>query len=249
MLEIIPSIELRGGKAIRIQRGPTGTEARVPEDAVKAALRLQTEGATRLHLIDADGERVGTPQNVPLIRDILRKVSIPLQVGGGLRNIMLAERVLNLGVDRIYLEAVVGAQDDRVIREILLSYGSRVVVAADSRDGYVASNGWTARVAEPITEFGKRLVQLGAQRFLFTDVARADTLNGVNAEAASAFAQAVGVPVQVAGGVGGPEDISLLAKVAQAQPNGIEGVILGKVLYSGHLTLVDALSRAREQEN
>jgi len=239
-LEIIPAIDLRGGKAVRLQRGEFGTETRVAEDPVKVARKFQDEGATRLHVVDLDGARVGSPQNVQTIRDILRKVTIPVQVGGGLRTPELVQRIANLGVDRLIV-GTSAAIDPVNAAEILARFGDRVIIGADARDGFIAIQGWTQSTGEAADTFGKRLVQMGARRFLFTDIARDGMLEGVNVEATSAFARAVGVPVLASGGVAGLEDITNLLAV---QPDGVEGVIIGKALYAGRLTLADALALA-----
>lgn len=242
MLEIIPAIDLRNGKAVRLQRGDFGTEARVAEDPVKVAQSFQDQGATRIHVVDLDGARTGSPHNVPTIREILRKVTIPVQVGGGLRTAELAERVVNLGADRVIIGTSAAAHDEATVGEILAQFGEKVVIGADTAEGFVAVQGWLQRTEELAADFGRRLVALGARRFLFTDIARDGMLEGVNIEATRAFAEAVGVPVLASGGVAGPDDI---VKLAAAQPNGIEGVIIGKALYAGRLTLADALRLAK----
>ena len=235
--EIIPAIDLRGGKAVRLQRGAFETEARVAEDPVKVARAFQDQGAVRLHIVDMDGARMGSPQNVPVIRQILRQVSIPVQVGGGLRTPEMVERVVNLGVDRVVI-GTLAAIDAVNAAEILARFGEKVVVGADARDGFVAVQGWMQHTDEAVEAFGRRLVQMGACRFLFTDIARDGMLEGVNSEATQAFAEAVGVPVIASGGVAGPNDITALVRL---QPLGVEGVIVGKALYAGALTLADAL--------
>ncbi len=238
--EIIPAIDLRGGKAVRLQRGSFDAETRVAEDPVKVARSFQDQGAARLHVVDLDGARVGSPQNVPTIREILRRVSIPVQVGGGLRTPDLVERVLNLGADR----AVVGtsaAIDPLNAAEILARFGEKVIIGADARDGFVAVQGWLQRTDEAVESFGKRLAQMGARRFLFTDIGRDGMLEGANVDATRAFAQVAGVPVIASGGVAGPDDVRALAAL---QPSGVEGVIIGKALYAGALTLAEALAIA-----
>lgn len=240
-LEIIPAIDLRDGKAVRLQQGAFETATRVAEDPVKVAKKFEAEGAKRIHVVDLDGARVGTPQNVPTIRAILRAVGVPVQVGGGLRTPELVERIVNLGADRVIV-GTSAAVDAVNAGEILARFGDKVIVGADTKEGFVAVGGWIERTDEAVETFGKRLVAMGARRFLFTDIARDGMLGGVNVEATQRFAQAVGVPVLASGGVAGPEDISTLA--ALAQPSGIEGVIIGKALYAGRLTLADALRLA-----
>jgi phosphoribosylformimino-5-aminoimidazole carboxamide ribotide isomerase len=225
---------------VRLQRGDFETEARVAEDPVKVARAFQDAGARRLHVVDLDGARVGSPQNVPTIREILKRVSIPVQVGGGLRTPELVERLVNLGADRV----IVGTSavlDPVNAAEILRRFGDRIVIGADAKNGFVAVQGWMQISDESVEAFGKRLVGMGASRFLFTDIGRDGMLAGVNLEATRGFAEAVGVPVIASGGVAGPDDIRQLALL---QPAGVEGVIVGKALYAGALSLADALAIA-----
>lgn len=242
-LEIIPAIDLKGGKAVRLQQGVFDTAARVAEDPVKVAKGFEAAGAKRIHVVDLDGARQGSPQNAPVVRQILRAVGIPVQVGGGLRTPELVERIVNLGADRVIV-GTSAAVDPVNAAEILARFGDKVIIGADAKDGFVAVGGWIERTDEAVETFGKRLVQIGARRFLFTDIARDGMLGGVNVEATKRFAEAVGVPVLASGGVAGPEDIVTL--VAQTQPSGIEGVIIGKALYAGRLNLADALRIAAE---
>lgn len=240
-LEIIPAIDLRGGRAVRLQRGDFGAETRVAEDPVAVALSFEAQGARRLHVVDLDGARTGTPRNDVTIKAILRAVSIPVQVGGGLRTAELAGNVLSLGADRVIVGTSAAARDEAVIREILERLGGeRVIIGADAAEGFVAVHGWQERTDERVEDFGQRMVRLGARRFLFTDIARDGMLQGVNVEATQAFAEAVGMPVIASGGVSGPEDIERLAQ-PEVQLGGVEGVIIGKALYAGRLTLEDAL--------
>lgn len=238
--EIIPAIDLRGGKAVRLQRGAFDAETRVAEDPVKVARDFERGGAKRIHVVDLDGARVGSPQNVPVIRQILRAVSIPVQVGGGLRTPELVQRIVDLGADRVIV-GTSAATDPVNAAEILARFGERIIIGADARDGFVAVQGWTERTDEAVETFGKRLVGMGARRFLFTDIARDGMLTGVNAEATRAFARAVGVPVLASGGVAGPDDLRTLPPLIH---DGVEGVIIGKALYAGTLTLADALAIA-----
>lgn len=240
-LEIIPAIDLVNGQAVRLKQGDFDTAVKVAEDPVRVARKFAEAGATRLHVVDLDGAKVGSPRNVSVLREIVRKAGIPVEFGGGLRTVEIIQSVFDRvpELDRIIVGTTAASADDALMLEILHRWGEKVVVGADTKDGYIAVQGWTARTHETAAEFGRRLVKMGARRFLFTDVARDGMLEGVNVEATRAFAEAVGVPVLASGGVGGPEDIQKLT--AAAQPNGIEGVIVGKALYAGRLTLADAL--------
>ncbi|MBC8104309.1 MAG: 1-(5-phosphoribosyl)-5-[(5-phosphoribosylamino)methylideneamino]imidazole-4-carboxamide isomerase [Cytophagales bacterium] len=241
-LEILPAIDISKGQAVRLRQGDFETVLKVAEDPVRVARKFQEAGATRLHIVDLDGAKMGSPQNLPVIREMIRKLSIPVQLGGGLRSAELIDRVFRAasGIDRVIVGTTAASADDALMLDILHRYGDKIVVGADTKAGYIATQGWTERTTETAAEFGGRLVAMGARRFLFTDIARDGMLEGVNLEATRAFALAVGVPVLASGGVGGIEDIQKLA-APDAQQSGIEGVIIGKALYAGRLTLEDAL--------
>ena len=243
MLEIIPAIDLMGGQAVRLKKGDFATKEKVAEDPVATAKAFADAGAPRIHLVDLDGARTGSPENHSVIAEILRAVDVPVQVGGGLRTLERVRQVLELGAAR----AVVGtsaANDPDAIAEILAELGEFVLVGADMHEGFVATHGWKETSGERVEDFGRRMVGLGARRFLFTDVSRDGLLSGVNHEATAEFAEAVGAPALASGGVAGILDIENLVKV---QPRGVEGVIIGKALYAGRLSLKDALQVAMER--
>lgn len=248
MLEIIPAIDLRNGKAVRLRQGDFATAARVGDDPVELAHAFAHQGAPRLHVVDLDGAQTGAPQNGSTIRAILNAVLIPVQVGGGLRTPDAVGQMLDLGAGRVIL-GTTAMRDAGNVQAIFQRFeAERIVIGADAANGFVAAQGWTEHTDETVEAFGARLVGLGARRFLFTDITRDGMLEGVNVEATCAFARVVGVPVLASGGVSGPSDIVRLAAAAE-QPGGIEGVIIGKALYAGALTLADALRIAKENNN
>jgi phosphoribosylformimino-5-aminoimidazole carboxamide ribotide isomerase len=241
-LEIIPAIDLLGGQAVRLKKGDYGTSEKVAEDPIAVAEGFAAQGARRIHVVDLDGSRSGAAGNADTVAAIIRAVpNIPVQVGGGVRSVEAAERLFGLGADRVIVGTAAAAQDVVMIAALLEKHGPRVIVGADSTEGFIAVHGWQEHTGERTEDFARRLVGLGARRFLFTDVARDGMLQGPNIDATVALARAAGVPVIASGGVSGPADISALARV---QPEGVEGVIIGKALYAGRLTLADALRLA-----
>lgn len=242
MLGIIPAIDLLRGKAVRLQRGAFESEMRIAEDPVKVVGQFAADGATFLHIVDLDGARTGDPQNLTVIRDIIRRVpNLRVQVGGGIRTIGRIEQVLRIGASRIIVETTV-ASDSAVIGVMLEKYAEQIIVGVDTKDDHVVVHGWLSASQERTEDFGLRLAGMGAKRFLYTDMSRDGMLEGVNAQATAAFARTTGRPTLAAGGVSGPGDIKILAEL---QPHGVEGVIIGKALYAGKLTVADALKIAR----
>ena len=238
LLEIIPAIDLLGGQAVRLRKGDYATGEKVAEDPVAVARAFEAGGARRIHIVDLDGARTGEPTNAAIVRAILEAVRIPVQVGGGVRTLDRAAELLDLGANRVIV-GTSAAQKPEVIGAMLARFPESVIVGADTTDGFVAVHGWQQHTGERAGDFARRMVVLGARRFLFTDVARDGMLQGANIEATRRFADEAGVPVLASGGVAGPEDISRLATAARE--SGIEGVIIGKALYAGRLTLAEAL--------
>lgn len=243
-MQVIPAIDLKGGCCVRLTRGDFSSAEIYAEDPVKFALRWQQEGATRLHVVDLDGAKAGMPQpkNLEALRSILRRVSIPVQLGGGIRNAEIVERMLRIGVDRCILGTSV-AQNDQLAQSVLMLYGEKVVVGIDSRDGFVAISGWQERLDESAVAFARRMAGFGAKRIIFTDIARDGMLGGVNTTALEEMLTAVPIPVIASGGVGSVEDVRALAQLQTRHPN-LEGVIVGKALYAGNVSLPEAIAAA-----
>src|ERR1041385_2675655 len=236
-MQIIPAIDIKGGKCVRLRQGEFTQVETYSEDPVKFALRWQQEGAARLHVVDLDGARMGSPQNMDVIRQIVRRVTIPVQLGGGIRNAEVAGRMLNIGIDRVILGTSV-AQSDQTAQGAFMQFGDKIIVGIDAKEGFVAVSGWQERLNESAVAFAKRIVALGARRIIFTDIGRDGMLNGPNIAALKEMLSAVAVPVIASGGVGNIEHVRALKAVAA--PN-LEGAIVGKALYTGNVSLSDAI--------
>lgn len=241
-MQVIPAIDLKGGKCVRLTQGQYTQMEIYTEDPVKYALRWQQEGATRLHIVDLDGAKAGMPQpaNIDVVRQILRKVQIPIQLGGGIRNEVVADRMLRIGVDRVIL-GTSAAQNDQIAQGAIDQFGEKVVIGIDAKDGFVAVSGWQERLDESAVSFARRIVKMGARRIIFTDIARDGMLQGVNTAALQEMLNAVGVPIIASGGVGSVDDIRTLKMITS--PN-LEGVIVGKALYAGTVKLPEAIATA-----
>ena len=236
-MEVIPAVDIKGGKCVRLRQGEFTQVETYVEDPVKYALRWQQEGAKRLHIVDLDGARVGMPQNLDAVRQILRRVTIPVQLGGGIRNAEVIERVLNIGVSRVILGTSV-AQNDDIARSALMMYGEKVIVGIDAKDGFVAISGWMERTNESAVAFAKRMVGFGAKRIIFTDIARDGMLTGPNLQALGEMLSAVQIPIIASGGVGSLDHIRSLGSLFASN---LEGVIVGKALYTGAVSLPEAI--------
>jgi phosphoribosylformimino-5-aminoimidazole carboxamide ribotide isomerase len=242
LFELIPAIDLRGGRAVRLFQGDYDRETVFSDDPVAIARRWEAEGATRLHVVDLDGARSGEPTNRPVIEQILDAATIPVQVSGGLRDARAVERVLAAGAARAILGTVL--TDPQVARPLLEQFGDRVIAGIDARDGRVAVRGWRDTLELDAMDLAQELAAAGARRVIFTDIGRDATLTGPNLEAMRRMAEAVPIPVIASGGVGRIEDVRELASLGC-----LEGVIVGRALYTGALSLPEALAAVRESEN
>lgn len=238
-MEIIPAIDLREGKCVRLVQGDYGRQMTFG-DPVDYALRWVGEGARRLHVVDLDGAREGRPrpENLAAVTAIVRRTGIPVQMGGGIRSVEVAEEVLGLGVDRVIVGTSIAA-DLALAGEFFSTFGERVVAGIDARAGRVAVQGWLQETDWEAPRFALQMTELGAARLIFTDIARDGTQTGANLAALKALAEAVAVPVIASGGIGSIED---LVRLRAEAPANVEGVIVGRALYTGAVRLLQALA-------
>lgn len=234
---VIPAIDLRGGRCVRLFQGDYDRETVYGDDPVAMARRWEAEGARRLHVVDLDGAREGRPAQLEVVRRIVEALEIPVQLGGGLRDAAAVRAALDAGVER----AIIGtaAVDTEIARPLFEEFRERLAVGLDARAGRVAVRGWREDSGRDAIELARELAALGARRFIFTDIATDGTLAGPAVDATRALAQAVDVPVIASGGVGSIDDLRALAALAEC---GVEGVIVGKALYVGSVHLREAVS-------
>ena len=234
-MEIIPAIDLKSGLCVRLYQGDYDRETVYSDDPVSVAARWQREGATRLHVVDLDGAATGEQANLAVIEAMASRLSIPLQVGGGIRDLEAAERLLDMGVDRVVL-GTAAVRDPGLVEELCSTRGGdHVVVAVDARDGEVAIRGWTEGTSVKASQLIGQMADLGVQRFLYTDISRDGTLTQPNFEAIQELAGLTDHPILASGGIASTGHIKRLAAI------GVEGAILGKALYTGDLDLGDAI--------
>ncbi|HEX8465974.1 MAG TPA: 1-(5-phosphoribosyl)-5-[(5-phosphoribosylamino)methylideneamino]imidazole-4-carboxamide isomerase [Abditibacterium sp.] len=236
--EIIPAIDIRGGKCVRLLQGDYTRETIYGDDPLEMAKRWAGEGATRLHIVDLDGARDGVSANLSVIQSIAGALEIPIQVGGGIRTFDALDALLDAGVQRGIL-GTQAAKDPHFAEEAFAIYADAVILGLDARDGKVAVSGWQETSEMSAVNFAKFMVEAGAMRIIFTDIARDGMLSGPNIEALREIAAAVEVPIIASGGVKSASDVALLREI-----EGVEGVISGKALYEGTTTLRELLDAA-----
>ncbi|MBI4336965.1 MAG: 1-(5-phosphoribosyl)-5-[(5-phosphoribosylamino)methylideneamino]imidazole-4-carboxamide isomerase [Chloroflexi bacterium] len=234
-MEVIPAIDLRGGRCVRLYQGAFEKEEVFSEDPVGTALRWEELGALRLHVVDLDGASAGQPVHLEAIRNIASRVHIPLQVGGGIRTREAASRLLGLGVERVVL-GTVAVQDPGLLGRMLAALGpERLVVSVDARGGKVALWGWKEQSQVAALELVQALARLGIRRVVYTDILRDGTLAGPNMAALQELVAHGGLPVIASGGIASVDHLVALAHL------GVEGAIVGRALYAGVVDLQAAL--------
>lgn len=234
---IFPAIDLRGGKCVRLVQGDFDKETVYSDDPQATALKWQSLGAKFLHVVDLDGARKGSPQNLDAIKKILDAVNIPIEVGGGIRTLDDAEKLLKLGVRRVILGSV-AVENISLVEAAVKNFGDKIVVGIDARDGFVAVHGWEKSSAVKADELAKKIVAAGVKTIIYTDISKDGMLSGVNAETFSKLQKSSGAEIIASGGVKSIEDIRAL------KAEKIAGVIVGKAIYTGALDLKSAIELA-----
>ncbi|MDY6052768.1 MAG: 1-(5-phosphoribosyl)-5-[(5-phosphoribosylamino)methylideneamino]imidazole-4-carboxamide isomerase [Anaerovibrio sp.] len=239
---IFPAIDIRDGKCVRLFKGDFAQETVYGDKPEEMALKWQALGGEFLHLVDLDGARAKKPVNLEVIKKIVAAVKIPVELGGGIRTMENIDEVLSLGVRRVILGSV-AVQNPALVKEACAKYGDRIVVGIDAKDGIVAVDGWGVSGNVEASVLAKKMAEAGVKTIIYTDISRDGTLSGCNVEATAKLAEVSGINVVASGGVSNIEDIKALLPYAD---KGIEGVIVGKSIYTGSLDLQEAIKVARE---
>ena len=238
-MEVIPAIDLRGGRCVRLHQGDFDRETVFSDDPVAMARHWQEQGGSRLHVVDLDGAATGEPTHLEVISAIVGALSIPVQVGGGIRSAGTARAWLEAGVERVVI-GTAAVRDPAMVEALCREQGPEaVVVSIDARDGMVALQGWTESSEVSVLELAERMKRLGVERLLYTDISRDGMLTGPDISTNAQLVQQTGMAVLASGGVSSAEDIRNLL------PTGVEGVIVGRALYTGAVSLPEAVTAAR----
>lgn len=234
-IEIIPAVDIRDGKCVSLYQGDYQKETVFSDDPLDVALKWQSMGATRLHIVDLDGAARGEIVNLEIVRQLGSAMMIPTQIGGGIRSIETMEMLFKLGMDRVIVSSM-AVEEPQLLEKACRRFGDSVVVSLDAKDGFIAIHGWQQETVLDTVEYARTLVPLGVKRFIFTDIARGSTLTEPNFTAIFNLINEVGLPVIAAGGISSLSHLKILRQL------GAEGAILGKALYSGDINLKRALA-------
>ena len=239
---LIPAIDIKDGRCVRLRQGDMSSATVFSEDPVAIARHWVDLGARRLHVVDLNGARSGRPVNESVIRRIIDEVGaeVPVQLGGGLRDLDTIERYIDGGVGFVVI-GTAAVKNPGFLHDACSAFGGHVIVALDARDGKVATDGWSKLTGHDVVDLATKFEDYGVEAILYTDIGRDGMLTGVNLDATVALARAVNIPVIASGGVATIEDIERLCSV---QFEGIEAAVLGRSLYEGTLDFRAALERA-----
>ena len=240
MIQVIPSIDLKGGRCVRLYQGDYAKETVFSDDPLGTAQRWESLGASRLHVVDLDGAAGGEPRHLSLIAQIAATLRIPVQVGGGIRRMKTIEQYVKAGLKRVVL-GTAAVEDPELVKEACRVFGEAVVLGVDARDGFVAVRGWKNKTTVLAADMIRQMEALGAGRFIYTDVARDGTLTEPNFQAISELVTKTRSPIIASGGV---TSIDHLVRLRQL---GVEGAIIGRALYTGDIVLDKALAALRER--
>ncbi len=238
-MQIIPAIDIKDGRCVRLYQGKYDDVTVFDHDPVAVARRWEQLGAQRIHVVDLDGAKAGRPVNAQIVFAIVRAVQVPVQLGGGLRDVGAVDSALNLGVERVIL-GTAAVRDPQLIADLVQRYGERMVVGVDARDGMVAAQGWTETSHIAAQDLVQRMADLGVRTIIYTDISRDGTLEGPNISATVELVQPGGPDIIASGGVARTDDLIALAH------SGVAGVIVGKALYTGAIDLRHALGALKE---
>ena len=234
-MDVVPAIDLRGGKCVRLFQGDYSRETVYSEDPLGVAARWVGFGASRLHVVDLDGAKSGAPANLSIVGDVASSVEVPVQLGGGMRSVEVAREAMSRGADRIVV-GTAAVEDPELVRRLCEQLGAdAVVVGLDARNGYAAVKGWTQTTNVKVIDLVLLMEEMGVRRFMYTDVARDGTLTEPNFHAIGDVADCTGAQLMVAGGISSVQHILRLAGM------GVEAAIVGKALYAGEMDLREAL--------
>ena len=239
---IIPAIDIKNGQCVRLSQGDFNRVTVYADNPIDMALAWAQKGAELIHIVDLDGSVAGLPRNASIILDIVKKGNVPVQVGGGIRNMETIDYYLENGVASVIL-GTAALQDEELVRAAGKKYSGRIILGIDALDGQAAIQGWTQKTKQSAVELAGRYEKCGIKAIVYTDIKRDGMETGVNIEATKALAMAVSIPVIASGGVATIADVEKLLAVKDCD---ISGVIIGRALYTGAISLAEAIDKCRK---
>ena len=239
---IIPAIDLKDGRCVRLQQGDMGSATVFSEDPVAMARHWAAQGARRLHIVDLNGAVAGKPKNEKVIREMIGAVgeTLPIQLGGGIRDLDTIESYIDAGVGYVII-GTAAVKNPGFLHDACYAFPGHIIVGLDAKDGKVAVEGWSKMTGHDVVDLGKKFEDYGVEALVYTDIGRDGMLTGVNVEATLKLAQAIKIPIIASGGLSSVKDVQAVCKLV---PEGIVGAIAGRALYEGKLDFKKAQAAA-----
>jgi phosphoribosylformimino-5-aminoimidazole carboxamide ribotide isomerase len=243
MFIVIPAVDIKGGKCVRLYQGRADAEKVYFENPIEVAKRWEAEGAKIVHVVDLDGAFNGVPKNLPIVKKIVEELSIPVQFGGGVRTFKALEELFKVGVERVVV-GTVAVEEPQLFKEMVTAFPERVVVGIDAKNGIATTRGWVELSGIPAVELAKKLQELPIWGFVYTDISRDGTLTSPNFQEVEKFSSSVELPVIASGGVSSVADLKKLSQI-----KGVVGAIVGKALYERKVNLKEAIQQVQSGGN
>ena len=237
---IFPAIDLKDGNCVRLEKGEMNRATVFNDDPAAQALKFENQGFKWIHIVDLNGAFEGKPVNIGPVKEIIKAVKIPLQLGGGIRDIATIENWLDAGVTRVIL-GTIALREPGIVMEACRKFPGKIVVGVDGKGGMVAVEGWAETSTVSVIDLAKKFEDAGVSAILYTDVARDGMLQGVDLSGTKTLAESINIPVIASGGVAGIEDIKAIKAI---EGSGVCGVIVGRALYDCRINIEEALANA-----
>ena len=241
-MTVIPAIDIKDGQCVRLAQGDFRRVTVYSHNPVETAKMWQAYGAARIHVVDLDGSRVGSPRNREVIQRIAEEIEVPIQVGGGIRDIETIDAYMRMGVQWVIL-GTMALKNEQFVKAACDAFQDRIILGIDANDGKVAVQGWTEQTSEVVVDIARRYEGYSVHAIVYTDIKRDGMETGPNIEATKNLAQSVAIPVIASGGVSSIRDIE---RIIEVEKFGITGVIIGKALYSGAVSLKEAIRLSKK---
>jgi phosphoribosylformimino-5-aminoimidazole carboxamide ribotide isomerase len=233
-MEIIPAVDIRGGKCVRLYQGDYNQQTVFNDNPVTVALTWYSQGAKWLHIVDLDGAAAGEPQNMEVVEEIIKESGLLIELGGGIRQKEVAEKLLFKGVSRIIL-GTAAIENRELVKKLCQQFGEAIAVSLDARDGKIAIHGWRENTVFEVIQLSREMIDAGVRHLIYTDIKKDGTLTEPNFDMINILLAETNIPVIVAGGIAKLEHLRRLKEL------GVEGAIVGKALYTGDIDLGEAI--------
>ncbi|MDF2947189.1 MAG: 1-(5-phosphoribosyl)-5-((5-phosphoribosylamino)methylideneamino) imidazole-4-carboxamide isomerase [Bacillales bacterium] len=239
-MNLYPAIDIKNGNCVRLEQGDFDKVTKYSDSPVEMAKQFEAAGASKLHIVDLDGARSGENSNLEIIKEIVNNTSLFIEVGGGVRTIERVKALIECGINRVII-GTAAIENPQLVKDAVASFGDKIAVGVDARDGYVAIHGWEKVTETDSLTFCKQLEDVGVTTVIYTDIARDGMLTGPNLKVYEVLLKNTGLNIIASGGIGSIQDLVDLNKL------GVEGAITGKAIYEGKFTVEEALQCLREE--